>query len=177
MKKTAAAISVGAMVMPVFFLFGFSGGGDEQQPVAAIGELDLSQIPAQYQPWVKKASTTCPSVSGGLLPAQIQQESNWNPRAESPAGAKGLAQFVDGTWASYGVDVNNNGLSVYDGPDAIMAMARYDCWLADRAQKLIDAGRVSNDVNSLMLIGYNSGPGGLRNYDPRQPVKIHQEPF
>ncbi|MFI9041637.1 NlpC/P60 family protein [Streptomyces sp. NPDC053726] len=161
MKKTAAAISVGAMAIPVFFLFGFSGGGDEQQPVAVIGELDLSQIPAQYQPWVKKASATCPSVSGGLLPAQIQQESGWHPRAESPAGARGLAQFIDGTWDTWGVDVNGNGLSQYDGPDAIMAMARYDCWLADRARKLLDAGRVSGDVISLMLIGYNSGPGGM----------------
>jgi soluble lytic murein transglycosylase-like protein len=37
-----------------------------------------------------------------LMKAQAKAESNMNPDAISPVGAKGLAQFVSGTWAEWG---------------------------------------------------------------------------
>lgn len=163
MKKSAVAVIGGAILLPVFALFGFTGGGDEQ-PAAAVGQLDLSQVPAQYQPWITKASATCPAVAGALLPAQIDQESGWNPKAQSSAGARGLAQFIDGTWTTWGVDADGGGADVFDAPDAIMTMARYDCWLAKRAQKLIDAHQAAGDVVTLMLAGYNAGPGAIEQY-------------
>ena len=45
---------------------------------------------------------------------------------ENRAGAGGPMQFVVGTWASYGVDGNGDGVvSRYDARDAIPAAARY----------------------------------------------------
>ncbi|HEY1595945.1 MAG TPA: lytic transglycosylase domain-containing protein, partial [Thermoleophilaceae bacterium] len=43
------------------------------------------------------------NVSGALLAAQLYAESNFNPFAESGAGAKGIAQFMPGTAQAYGL--------------------------------------------------------------------------
>ncbi|WP_335983173.1 C40 family peptidase [Streptomyces sp. CA2R106] len=164
MKKIAVAALGGAILLPAFALLGFTGGGDQEPAGAIVGELDLSQISAQYQPWITKASATCTAVGGALLPAQIEQESGWNPKAQSSAGAKGLAQFIDGTWKTWGVDADGGGADVFDAPDAIMTMAKYDCWLAKKAQKLIDAHQAAGDVVTLMLAGYNAGPDAVTKY-------------
>jgi soluble lytic murein transglycosylase-like protein len=42
-------------------------------------------------------------VSGALLAAQLYVESHFNPFARSPAGAQGIAQFMPGTAAAYGL--------------------------------------------------------------------------
>src|SRR5699024_11894128 len=59
------------------------------------------EIPGEYQDYVEAAA----EASGfpvGLIAAQIQQESDWNPDAGSPAGARGIAQFMPDTWAEFG---------------------------------------------------------------------------
>src|SRR5207248_10966139 len=43
------------------------------------------------------------NVSGALLAAQLYAESNFNPFAESGAGAQGIAQFMPGTAHAYGL--------------------------------------------------------------------------
>ena len=42
-------------------------------------------------------------VSAGLLSAQLLAESDFDPRAVSPAGARGIAQFMPATAAAYGL--------------------------------------------------------------------------
>ncbi|MGA8926785.1 MAG: transglycosylase SLT domain-containing protein, partial [Solirubrobacterales bacterium] len=59
-------------------------------------------VPAPYRaPLLRSASRW--NVSPGLLAAQLEAESGFNPRAVSPAGALGMAQFMPATARSYGL--------------------------------------------------------------------------
>jgi hypothetical protein len=73
-----------------------SGGGDGS---SAIPDF----VPTQYAPAISRAAQRW-NVSATLLAAQIQQESGFNPFAVSPAGARGIAQFMPDTAAAYGLD-------------------------------------------------------------------------
>jgi soluble lytic murein transglycosylase-like protein len=68
-------------------------------------------------------------------------ESNFNPAAVSPAGAQGIAQFMPGTAAAYGL------ADPFDPAQAIDAQARL---MADLMGQF---GRVE-----LALAAYNAGP-------------------
>jgi len=69
-------------------------------------------------------------------------ESNFNPFAVSPAGAQGIAQFMPGTAASYGLR------DPFDAPASIDAQAHL------MSDLLHEFGSVS-----LALAAYNAGPG------------------
>src|SRR5205823_4325377 len=59
-------------------------------------------VPSPYRaPILRSASRW--SVSAALLAAQLEAESGFNPRAVSPAGAEGIAQFMPATAAAYGL--------------------------------------------------------------------------
>jgi Transglycosylase SLT domain/D-alanyl-D-alanine carboxypeptidase len=60
-------------------------------------------VPARFAPAISRAAQRW-SVSGALLAAQLYVESHFNPFARSPAGAQGIAQFMPGTAAAYGLD-------------------------------------------------------------------------
>lgn len=102
-----------------------------------------------YRGLYVKAGKTCPGVSARLLAAQGKQESGWNPKAGSRAGAKGIAQFGDSTWKTWG-----QGGDVWDPADAIAAQARLMCALYERYDGNLD----------LMLSGYNAGTGAVSQY-------------
>ncbi|GAA3051298.1 hypothetical protein GCM10020000_35630 [Streptomyces olivoverticillatus] len=72
-------------------------------------------MPDQYQPLLSKWGNLCPALNPAVLAAQIYTESNWNPRAVSPADARGIAQFIPETWAGYGIDANGDGKSGHLG--------------------------------------------------------------
>jgi hypothetical protein len=84
-----------------------------------------------------------------LLLAQLTQESGLNPNAVSPVGARGIAQFMPGTAASYGVDL-------YDGRagDDIRGAARH---MADLLRKYGGSERKA-------LAAYNAGAGAVDKY-------------
>jgi soluble lytic murein transglycosylase-like protein len=71
-------------------------------------------------------------------------ESNFNPFAVSGAGAQGIAQFMPGTAASYGLD------DPFDASAAIDAQAHL----------MSDLMRQFGSV-SLALAAYNAGPSGV----------------
>jgi cell wall-associated NlpC family hydrolase len=85
-------------------------------------------------------------VSPAVLAAMASQESGFNASAVSPAGAKGLMQFMPGTAAGLGVNPLDPASSV-DGA------ARY---LADLT------GRFGS--TELALAAYNAGPGTVSRY-------------
>lgn len=60
-------------------------------------------VPARFAPALARAAQRW-SVASALLAAQLYVESHFNPFARSPAGAQGIAQFMPGTAAAYGLD-------------------------------------------------------------------------
>ncbi|MEU6062297.1 MULTISPECIES: bifunctional lytic transglycosylase/C40 family peptidase [Streptomyces] len=128
-------------------LLGGAGAG-----VAGAVGLAKGAVPAAYQPLVQKWGNLCPAINPALLAAQLYQESGWNPRAVSPADARGIAQFIPGTWAAHGVDGDSDGdRDIWDPADAIPSAASYDCELAKYVKD------VPGDTTSNMLAAYNAG--------------------
>lgn len=81
-----------------------------------------------------------------ILSSLIQQESGGKPDAESPVGARGIAQFMPETAKQYGVDVN-------DPVSSIKGAAHY---LSDLYKQF--------GSWELALAGYNAGPGAVQKY-------------
>ena len=84
------------------------------------------------------------NVSAALLAAQIYAESNFNPFAQSPAGAQGIAQFMPGTADAMGLD------------DPFAPGAAIDA----QAHLMRDLLRRFATV-PLALAAYNAGPGAV----------------
>ncbi len=61
-----------------------------------------SFVPARFRAPILRSAAKW-NVSAGLLAAQLMAESNFNPIAVSPAGARGVAQFMPATARSYGL--------------------------------------------------------------------------
>jgi cell wall-associated NlpC family hydrolase len=85
-------------------------------------------------------------VSPALLAAVAKVESNFNPKAVSPAGAQGLMQFMPATAREFGVNP-------FDPAQAI-----------DGAARKLSADLKSFGSVSLALAAYNAGGGNVRKY-------------
>lgn len=122
------------------------------QAMAAIGAGSgaLAQAPAQYQSLFRNAQAKY-GVSANLLAAVAKQESNFNPRAVSPVGARGLMQIMPGTARGLGVNPN-------DPTQAVDGAARL---LRDHLSKF--------GSTELALAAYNAGPGAVSKYNGVPP--------
>lgn len=116
-------------------------------------------IPRKYDDIIKYAvESYMPTVDWRLFKAQLYQESLLVPDAVSHAGAKGIAQFMDPTWAEVSRDMNlPANTSPFKPMVAIPAAAFYmnkmrNGWTADRQEA---------DRHSLALASYNAGFGNL----------------
>lgn len=121
------------------------------------GKLRPGAVPEQYAALVEAAAASCPGLPVEILAAQIEAESNWNPRAVSPVGAKGLGQFMPATWASFGQG------DPFDPAASIAAAARYDCYLLEQTRN------IPGDPLSNMLAAYNAGPSRVQQYQGIPP--------
>ncbi|MEU1377965.1 NlpC/P60 family protein [Streptomyces triculaminicus] len=132
--------------------------------------LGLSvSVPDTYKGLIEKAGNTCPEISPNLLAALLKTESEFNPKAGSPVGAQGIAQFMPSTWESSGVDGNGDGKrDVWDPEDAIPSAAKYLCGLAK------DVKDVPGDKQSNMLAAYNAGSGAVLKYGGIPPYEETQ---
>jgi hypothetical protein len=101
-------------------------------------------VPLTYRGLVAEAAAAS-GIAPGLLAALLQAESGFNPRAISPAGALGIAQFMPGTARGMGL------LDPFDPVQAIPAAAR------------LLAGHIGAFGSpALALAAYNAGPGAVR---------------
>jgi hypothetical protein len=73
-------------------------------------------VPGRYVDAISRASQRW-NVGAALLAAQLYAESGFDPDARSPAGAQGIAQFMPGTAAGYGLS------NPFDAEAAIDAQA------------------------------------------------------
>ncbi|MGW5219888.1 peptidoglycan DD-metalloendopeptidase family protein [Nocardia sp. NPDC004085] len=138
--------------------------GCEAAATTTDGELAPGSVPPEFEPWYRRAGGLCPQISAALLAAQGKAESGFQPSAVSGAGAQGPAQFMPGTWATYGADDDGNGqTSPFDIGDAIMAQGRYMCAIAATVDTWIDEGKVHapHGRAELYLAAYNAGEGAV----------------
>jgi hypothetical protein len=97
-------------------------------------------VPEQYAPLLARAAQRW-NVSAALLAAQLYAESNFNPFAQSGAGAQGIAQFMPGTARALGLD------NPFDAAEAIDAQAHL---MRDLLRRFAAV--------PLALAAYNAGP-------------------
>lgn len=104
-----------------------------------------TQVPTQYQSLVQMAAAKW-GVPTGILAAQIEAESGYDPNAVSSAGAVGIAQFLPSTAKDWGVDPWNPA-SAIDGMAHLDSSyyGQFGSW--DKA-----------------LAAYNAGPGAVEQY-------------
>ena len=117
------------------------GPGDDG---AAAGGGGLpTYVPAHFRtPLLRSAARW--NVSAALLAAQLMAESNFNPFAQSGAGAQGIAQFIPSTAAAYGLR------DPFDPVAAIDAQAHL---MSDLLRRF--------GSPALALAAYNAGPGAV----------------
>ncbi len=115
---------------------GAGGGGDG----ALAGTSLPAFVPAELRAPIVQAATRW-NVSAALLAGQLMAESGFDPYAGSPAGAEGIAQFMPGTAASYGLR------DPFDPAEAIDAEAHLMSDLLDKFGS-----------PQLALAAYNAGP-------------------
>lgn len=100
-----------------------------------------------FNEYFEKASTTY-NVDKRLLIAVAKTESDFNPKATSGAGAKGIMQLMDGTAKDLGVT------NSYDAEQNIMGGAK----LLSQLLKKFDGDR------NKALASYNAGVGNVLKY-------------
>jgi soluble lytic murein transglycosylase-like protein len=128
------------------------------------GLIGPVQVPSQYRALVLRAAQLCPAIPAEILASQIAAESSWDPRAQSGAGAQGIAQFMPKVWDEVGLDANGNGKTdIWDPQDAIPSAAAFNC----RNRKLVKS--VSGNRLQNTLAAYNAGFGAVRRYDGIPP--------
>jgi soluble lytic murein transglycosylase-like protein len=101
-------------------------------------------VPSGYLPFIREASTAY-RVPSELIHAVISVESNYNPNALSPKGARGLMQLMPATAKRFGS--NNNA----DPRQNILTGSRYLRWLLDFFDEDVE----------LALAAYNAGEAAV----------------
>ena len=116
-----------------------------ETPADAAQTVDPSHIPFREE--IVRAATRH-GIDPALLAAVVKQESNFNPRARSTVGAKGLTQLMDSTAKGLGVS------DPYDPAQALDGGAKFLSGLLKQ---------FGGDT-SRAIAAYNAGPGAVKKF-------------
>lgn len=145
--------------MAMLTTFGGADSASAQETGPGGGITTDAPVPGEVRELINKHAGACPQVTASLLAAQLYTESRFDSDATSPVGARGIAQFMPGTWAQHGRDGDGDGVKDVRNPaDAIAAQAAYNCTLAKEVKK------VPGDSTENMLAAYNAGGGAVLRY-------------
>lgn len=161
------------LVITPIILFMGGGGSEEPDPNAPcvidgtpIGKgndgKSTVKIPGQYREAVEQSAQSA-GLPVGIIAAQISQESGWNPKAVSPVGARGIAQFMPGTWEEWG-----NGKDPFDPFAGLDAQGRY---MKHLAGQIADLASNEKEKIQFTLAAYNAGAGNVQKYGGIPPFE------
>jgi soluble lytic murein transglycosylase-like protein len=151
------------VIISLFFFTNLTGFFFSPVMAPAVSANTLAEtipldIPSSCDPkldWVIFRAGESEGVDPRFIHAVIQQESRYQTRALSHAGAQGLMQLMPATARRFGCD------DVNDPESNIKAGTKYLSWLLKR---------FDGDV-SLALAGYNAGEGAVDKYKGIPPYK------
>lgn len=103
------------------------------------------------------AEAYLPGVPWKLWAGQVWQESRFDPKARSPVGAEGLAQFMPGTWNEV---TKAMGLGLVDRTTAEVSLQAGAFYMA-RQRAVWKAPRPEVDRHDLAMASYNAGAGNI----------------
>lgn len=134
-RGVALMLSIGMLIVLAYIL---AGAPHQAPPTNAMTRTNMCA--PTYQQCARNAAHRA-GINPDVFVRQIQQESGFNPRALSSAGAEGIAQFMPATAHGLGIDP-------WNAPQALQAAAQL-------------MGRYSRAYGSyaLALAAYNAGPG------------------
>ncbi len=145
-SRTAATVQAGSTAAPTAFAAALQAATTATGSGAAPTGAEAAGSGA-YDSLIEAAA-----LRNGLDPAVlhglIEQESGFNPDAQSAAGAQGLTQLMPGTASSLGV------ANPLNAAESIEGGARY------LSQMMSDFGGNTSEA----LAAYNAGPGAVRQY-------------
>jgi len=123
-----------------------------------VREFGAKPLKTEYDHIIKKAvETHLPGYDWRLLKSQLYQESKLNPKAVSPAGAGGIAQFMAPTWKEWAPKAGYPEADRFDPEASIMVGAAYMAHLI----KQWKAPRPDIDRHCLAMASFNSGLGNV----------------
>lgn len=131
--------------------------------LAAPGQAAESAVPREakaYRATLVRAAHAFWGLDApvAVFAAQIHAESRWRANAVSPAGARGMAQFMPATaqWIA-GVYPHLSGGDAFNPGWALQALVTYDKHLWDRVEAVDSCNRMAKTLSA-----YNGGLGWVR---------------
>jgi len=128
---------------------------EKYKPFCVFGDKRYSRKELE---WLVRKYGTRYGVDPDLGVAVLKVESDFQPRAESSAGAQGLMQIMPVTQKDLGVE------DPFDPEDNIDAGLRYLGWLLDKYERI-----------RLAVAAYNAGPGIVDKYGGIPPYQETKE--